>query len=228
MMKRPSFFNGIDNESAICLILILALGGLRTLTFAADGPPEKATINPTVSVSRAGTQLLLKQAMSPWLLAKLQEPPAATTTNSQGASTPAHREPFPFSHKRHVAMHLDCSFCHEDSQTGTRAGFPVAQRCMTCHAQMPKDADPLKKLAALTADTQIVPEKPLYKLPDYVFFSHSRHKAANVECATCHGDVWQTDVVELKLPMRMKGCIDCHRTSNAPIKCDSCHEPFQQ
>ena len=162
------------------------------------------------------------------LLARLQDAAAATASNSQSASTPARGEPFPFSHKRHAAMHLDCSFCHEDSQTGTRAGFPVAQRCMTCHAQMAKDADPLKKLAALTADTPVIPEKPLYKLPDYVFFSHSRHKAANVECATCHGDVWQTDVVELKLPMRMKGCVDCHRTNNAPVKCNSCHEPFQQ
>ena len=99
---------------------------------------------------------------------------------------------------------------------------------MTCHRAMPKDADPLKKLAALPASTLVVPEKPLYKLPDFVFFSHARHKAGNVECATCHGDVWQADVVELKLPMRMKACIDCHRENSAPVKCNSCHEPFQQ
>ena len=159
--------------------------------------------------------------------AKIQEEPAPAD-NSQSTSTQMHGEPFPFSHKRHAPMNLNCSFCHENSQTGTRAGFPMVQKCMACHASVARDTDAIKKLAALPSDTPVVPEKPLYKLPDYVFFSHARHKAGNVECATCHGDVWQTDVVGLKLPMRMKACVDCHRTNNAPIKCNSCHEPFQQ
>jgi len=160
--------------------------------------------------------------------ADFQEPQTPAPNNSPTAAAQPHGEPFPFSHKRHAEMRFECSYCHEDSQTGTRAGFPAAHKCMMCHVQVAKDTEPIKRLAALPADTRIVPEKPLYKLPDFVFFSHARHKSAGIECAACHGDVWTEDVVALKLPMRMKACVDCHRENKAAIACTTCHEAFQQ
>ena len=108
------------------------------------------------------------------------------------------------------------------------AGFPAVSQCMKCHATVAKDSEQIKKLAALPSDTRIVPEKPVYKLPDFVVFSHTRHKTGGIECTACHGNVWESDVVELKLPMRMKACVDCHKANQAAATCTTCHEAFQQ
>jgi hypothetical protein len=96
------------------------------------------------------------------------------------------------------------------------------------HVAIAKDGEQIKKIAALTSETRIVPEKPNYKMPDYVYFSHVRHKMGGVEGAACHGDVWQSDTVEPHLAMRMKACVDCHKTNHAAVTCTTCHEAFQQ
>jgi hypothetical protein len=92
---------------------------------------------------------------------------------------------------------------------------------MVCHR------DTVRRLAALPANTLIVPEKPLYQLPDFVFFSHARHKTQQISCATCHGDVWADDVVKAQLRMMMKACVDCHKTHHATVVCTACHELTQ-
>jgi hypothetical protein len=98
---------------------------------------------------------------------------------------------------------------------------------MLCHAEVKKDAEPIRRLEALDKGTTIVPEKPLYKLPDFVFFSHAKHKSAKIACGSCHGDVWAGDTVKLVLEMKMKACVDCHKTSRATVVCTVCHELSQ-
>jgi hypothetical protein len=98
---------------------------------------------------------------------------------------------------------------------------------MLCHAQTPKSSEVVARLAALKKDTPIVPEKPLYRLPDFVMFSHARHKTATISCDSCHGNVWANDALELQLPMKMKACVDCHKTSHAVVTCTACHELSQ-
>jgi len=95
---------------------------------------------------------------------------------------------------------------------------------MVCHREVAKDSEAIQRLAGLAADTTIVPEKPLYRLPDFVIFSHSRHKAAKISCDTCHGNVWSQDVVKLQLSMKMKSCVDCHKSNQATVACTACHE----
>ncbi len=136
--------------------------------------------------------------------------------------------PFNFSHKKHAVANLRCEFCHEKAQTGVKATFPTEQKCMVCHRSVKTDSDAIKQLAAIAPDSHIVPEKPLYRLPEYVYFSHARHTGAKIECAQCHGDVFATGGVELHLPMRMKACVDCHRANKTPATCTTCHEAFQQ
>ena len=46
-------------------------------------------------------------------------------------------------------------------------------------------------------------------------------------CASCHGDVWAEDVVKPQLPMKMKACVDCHKTNHATVVCTACHELTQ-
>jgi Class III cytochrome C family/Cytochrome c7 and related cytochrome c len=136
-------------------------------------------------------------------------------------------EPVPFSHKRHADLKIDCAYCHEKALSGERAGFPAAAKCMVCHAQAAKSSEAIARLAALKKDTPIVPEKPLYRLPDFVVFSHARHKRETISCDSCHGNVWATDAVELQLHMKMKACVDCHKNSHAVVACTVCHELSQ-
>jgi len=99
---------------------------------------------------------------------------------------------------------------------------------MVCHAAIKRDSDAIKQLATISKDAQITPEKPLYKLPEFVYFSHARHSSANIGCEQCHGKVFEQETVELHLPMRMKACVDCHKANSAAITCTACHEAIQQ
>jgi hypothetical protein len=118
-------------------------------------------------------------------------------------------------------------YCHEKALTAERAGFPAAAKCMVCHAQVAKDSGVIARLAALPKDTFIVPEKPLYRLPDFVMFSHARHKSETISCNICHGNVWAADTLELQLHMKMKACVDCHKANHATVTCTACHELSQ-
>jgi hypothetical protein len=124
----------------------------------------------------------------------------------------------PFSHKRHAGLKIECIQCHAKALAGERAGFPLASKCIVCHRELAK---------RLSADAPIVPEKPLYVLPDFVIFSHARHKTDRISCVACHGDVWADDVVKAQLPMKMKACVDCHKTNHAIVVCTACHELTQ-
>ena len=69
-----------------------------------------------------------------------------------------------------------------------------------------------------------IPSRRVYEAPDFVFFSHARHAAANVDCKDCHGDVMQQEVVQAQQAVKMKWCVDCHKSKKASIVCTNCHE----
>ena len=122
---------------------------------------------------------------------------------------PALSAPEPFSHKRHSNLTLNCTFCHKTAQSAERASFPNWKTCKTCHTEKAE---------------QNIPSQRLYKLPDFVFFSHRSHAAAKVECKTCHGEVNQQAKVELHRSTKMAACVDCHKENNATQVCNACHE----
>jgi hypothetical protein len=130
----------------------------------------------------------------------------------------------PFSHKRHAPLKIECSFCHAGAASGERAGFPPASQCMVCHRAVKQDSPEIRALAALPKDARIAPADPVYKLPDFVFFSHARHGAAKVECQSCHGDIWQQDQIKAAVAIKMRFCVDCHRARKASVACNICHE----
>lgn len=82
--------------------------------------------------------------------------------------------------------------------------MPPLARCQVCH--------PRTALAE--------PAARIYKLPDFVNFSHARHTA---NCSVCHGAVYVRDIQPV-LPMTMKACVDCHRARRASVSCTVCHE----
>jgi NAD-dependent SIR2 family protein deacetylase len=109
-----------------------------------------------------------------------------------------------FSHKQHGALKLPCSYCHPGRD---QMGFPAGAKCATCH--------PDDKVGTF-------PTRRVYKVRDYVVFSHERHKRAS--CTECHGIVYEQAVLVEHRPTTMKACVDCHRAKEATLVCAACHE----
>lgn len=133
-------------------------------------------------------------------------------------------DPIPFSHKRHAPLKLDCRYCHSTAVSAERASYPPAATCMTCHQQIARDKPDIRRLAAVAKTDPIEPERSVYVLADFAFFSHARHRAAKIACQNCHGQVYEMDQVAQVLPMTMKACIACHKENHATTACNKCHE----
>ena len=114
-----------------------------------------------------------------------------------------------FSHQRHAGLNLPCTFCHPGAASKARAGFPAWKTCQTCHREK--------------AEAKL-PTQRVYRLPDFVFFSHAKHAGAKVECASCHGDMKSQSKVEIHRSTKMADCVDCHKEQQATITCTACHE----
>lgn len=117
------------------------------------------------------------------------------------------RQPVPFSHKVHTAAAGGkCTDCHAGALTQARAGFPAPARCAACHRDMSRRFDWVR----------------VYKVPDFVYFSHQRH--AKVGCAECHGPVATRDVLAKEVSTGMANCLACHRARGASTSCNTCHD----
>lgn len=114
-----------------------------------------------------------------------------------------------FSHKRHAEVQLACTFCHKGAATGDRAGFPGWKTCATCHVELAE---------------RVIPSGRVYRLPDFVFFSHGKHAAGKVACAACHGEMKTQATVGLFRSTKMAACVECHKENRATVACNACHE----
>ncbi len=138
---------------------------------------------------------------------------------------PAPEQPLPFSHKTHVSNGLKCRQCHPVPDPGDFASLPKTDLCMGCHTLLKKDSPHIQKLAALHADAKKVPWAPVYRIPDWVSFSHQKHlDVEGVTCQTCHGPVGERDVMRREKDISMAGCMDCHRARRASVECQICHD----
>src|ERR1051325_4055636 len=65
-------------------------------------------------------------------------------------------QPAPFSHQHHNSgLGIDCRYCHATVESGSAAGMPSTETCMTCHSQVWTEAPVLtgsRELAHGTAD----------------------------------------------------------------------------
>ncbi len=133
-------------------------------------------------------------------------------------------QPLPYSHKTHVALGLKCSGCHTMPGKGEMATFPPESLCIGCHSFIKKDSPHIQKLATFAREKKPVPWVRVYRVPDYVWFSHRIH-SKGAKCETCHGDVAARDVVKQEKPITMAACMSCHEETNAPNECNTCHNP---
>jgi hypothetical protein len=121
-------------------------------------------------------------------------------------------QPVPYSHKLHAGdLGLDCRYCHNTVEKAAHAAIPPNSTCMNCHALVKTDSARLAKVREADKTGEPIPWVRVHQLPDYAFFDHSAHVAAGVGCASCHGRVDQMVVVEMKQPLSMGWCLECHR-----------------
>ena len=146
----------------------------------------------------------------------------------QGYAPP---QPIAFSHKLHAGdFHVPCLYCHFGARTSRHAGIPPANVCMNCHGLLQKQTMDLELLKELIDQRRPIAWVKVHNLPDFVYFNHSQHVTAGVECQTCHGHVERMARVEQQAPLTMGWCIDCHRQRrtnvNVPaanLDCGKCH-----
>ncbi len=193
--------------------------------------------------------ILLAASASAWALlgARLpgaNSPDSAQKSQTQSSSTftPAHRnlldavkdffgwrptpvQPVAYTHKVHLANHMQCTDCHLGVDKGPDAAIPGVKFCMTCHQVIATDRPEIKKLAAYQARGEDVPWQRVYGFSPsaHVKFNHAPHIRADVQCASCHGDMKRQTVAERAVNLTMGYCIDCHKGRKASIDCTTCH-----
>jgi c(7)-type cytochrome triheme protein len=142
------------------------------------------------------------------------------------AATASHgqQQPVPYSHKTHLALGLQCAACHSNPDPGESMGFPPESFCITCHQAITPDSPHIQKVAAAAKENKPLPWVRVYRLPEYVYFSHRVHIQASTTCATCHGPVRERDVITQEVEHNMRSCMACHTAKKARDDCKACHE----
>ncbi len=138
---------------------------------------------------------------------------------------PGPPQPIPFNHKLHVGTaKLGCNDCHAPSKNGATVAMPQAGKCMICHAAVDADKPDIQQLAAAAKSGEPIVWNRVYAVPSFVQFSHKTHMDTGSQCADCHGDVAQQEVIARVRDISMGGCISCHTAKAAPVGCGTCHE----
>jgi hypothetical protein len=138
---------------------------------------------------------------------------------------PTAHQPIPFPHQTHIEKQAMCTDCHETVERGPIAGIPSVKTCMICHSQIATDRPLIKEVTSYSERGVEIPWQRVNGFPHeaHIRFNHAPHIRAQVECATCHGDVPKMTVAERAVDHTMGFCVNCHRQKNAPNECLTCH-----
>ena len=176
----------------------------------------RAIVKRPIFLIAAGVLMLLLLTAAGYGLWSTQQPPA---------------QPIEFNHQLHLGFGIQCLYCHPGAWRQASAGLPTQTKCWGCHQQIPvKNADQ-QKLADYVTAGEPIPWVPVFIQPDFVYFNHRPHIAAEVNCETCHGELSYMKVAEPQNRLDMGWCLNCHRTkaANDPEKltrltdCATCH-----
>jgi len=144
----------------------------------------------------------------------------------------APEQPIAFSHRLHAGdSKIPCLYCHFGARTSRHAGIPPVNVCMNCHGMLRRQSLEIEKLKESVERRQPIAWIKVHNLPDFVYFNHSRHLLANVQCQACHGRVETMVRVEQQAPLTMGWCLGCHRSHlagdahgpAANLDCGNCH-----
>lgn len=138
---------------------------------------------------------------------------------------PAPVQPIPYSHKKHLALGLECKKCHTNPDPGKLMTFPATSTCMECHVTIAKGKPSIQKLAQYVKSKQPIPWVRVYTVLPGVAWNHRPHLEAGVNCETCHGQVRELEAMsEVTSVTTMYGCLNCHDLNQAKTACDTCHK----
>lgn len=173
-----------------------------------------------------------RQCRSCWIMVAMTVAGMALAASSFAVSenkeeklpAPAPSQPISFNHKQHVEVGMECRDCHADVDSKDQAGLPSVAFCMQCHEAVSTDSPEIKKLAELHKRGERIRWVRVYKVPAYVFFSHSTHIKARQKCDTCHGPVEERKVIAQEVSTSMTACIQCHKSMKASTDCFLCHQ----
>jgi len=149
---------------------------------------------------------------------------AAADTTAAGRAITAHRtaqqgpeQPIPFSHSFHVNdLQIQCEYCHTGSRNQQVATMPEMGVCMGCHARVGGGLQPIERMREMWNSERVVQWERVYKLPEFVQFSHQPHLRNQIACQECHGTVEEMDRIYQATPMTMGWCLECHRGEPQP------------
>lgn len=148
---------------------------------------------------------------------------------------PSHAEqPIRYNHNAHVVKAgIDCVKCHSGVTSRARAGLPPDVFCQACHTPPRGNSPEEARLIKLLASGKPLAWRPVTHLAPYVYFSHRRHVGiANIECATCHGEMSErteppeSPFINFNGQSGMNRCKSCHQASHNPYAgtgCVDCH-----
>jgi hypothetical protein len=129
---------------------------------------------------------------------------------------PPPEQPLPFSHRTHIGKGLECQQCHPMSDPGDFAEIVGTEVCMICHTAIKTDSPAIQKLTSFHKSGEEIPWQPVYRLADYMYFSHAVHtKQVKAKCEDCHGPVGEREALAKEKDISMAAC----------LACDYCHEP---
>jgi hypothetical protein len=136
------------------------------------------------------------------------------------------QQPIAYSHQLHLNdVGLTCDFCHASADLGPIAGIPSIETCMFCHLGVATDRPEIQLLTSYYDRFEEPPWQRVYGWPaeSHVRFNHAPHIRAEVDCATCHGDLTEMTVAERVVDHTMRFCVDCHTDRQASNECLTCH-----
>jgi hypothetical protein len=121
-------------------------------------------------------------------------------------------QPVMFSHEHHVGvLGFDCRYCHAHAEDSDFAGMPTAETCMNCHLQLYTTAPMLRPVRDAWATGEPLRWRRVYRIPDFVRFSHKVHVQNGVACVSCHGRMDEQPLTRQETPLTMRWCLECHR-----------------
>ena len=135
-------------------------------------------------------------------------------------------QPIEFPHNIHVGKKIACTeYCHEAVTMGPRAGLPSVRTCMICHNAIATDRPRIQRITEMRKRGEDLAWQRVFGYPEesHVRFNHAPHIRANVECATCHGNIAGQTVAQRNVTLSMGFCVNCHNERKAPVDCLTCH-----
>lgn len=126
-------------------------------------------------------------------------------------------QPVKFSHRVHAGENkINCIYCHTGVNDSKYALIPSTNLCLNCHNVIRYGTNTgeveIDKIHKAVEEGKSIAWVRVYKLPDFVFFSHLQHvSVGKIDCKECHGDVAKMGRIQQFTDLSMGWCMNCHK-----------------